>query len=461
MGLPPPASGWEVIAVADFDGDGKADLAWRRQDETGEVRIWLLDGAGGVKKDMGLPAEHLGSHVRFENLTIDGFLNVQWYPDSNSNVTRHDPGWSARGFDTGPWFTGLDLSWLDVVELKDVIIYDAPSFGVRFNRCRRVRIQGGGVEAPSRHEPVLINPRRSEPPGASTDGYHFDGGCEDVVISDVTMATGDDAIAINSDEGFGLPSSRFLVNNVLFQDCRTGLRVHGSWIATHQVVVSNLAGTIRRALVILGNDVTSALDVNHSLTVSHADVRITGDVEVSPTAMVFVLGNGGTLTLNDVKQAQPVVAAPFLQFGTDQQGQAGTISEVALNDCAIYRSDSGHAAAYVLEMPTGNIGTLVLKNFRVIRQRERTYGPIPCLLNITGGLIGTLIVEGLYYTDEDVTAFLNDIAKVGKFGGTGLVATGLHIPAARTLRGARFLNADDAGRLYENIGGDVCVKLAS
>jgi hypothetical protein len=42
--------------LGDFNKDGNSELAWRRQDDTGEVRIWLLDGAGNVTKDIGLPA---------------------------------------------------------------------------------------------------------------------------------------------------------------------------------------------------------------------------------------------------------------------------------------------------------------------------------------------------------------------------------------------------------------------
>jgi subtilisin family serine protease len=55
LGLPGPAAGWRVIGVADFDHDGYTDLAWRRQDESGEVRLWLLDGAGHLLRDLGLP----------------------------------------------------------------------------------------------------------------------------------------------------------------------------------------------------------------------------------------------------------------------------------------------------------------------------------------------------------------------------------------------------------------------
>jgi hypothetical protein len=34
---------WQYLATDDFDGDGKADLAWRHS-PTGLVAIWLMDG---------------------------------------------------------------------------------------------------------------------------------------------------------------------------------------------------------------------------------------------------------------------------------------------------------------------------------------------------------------------------------------------------------------------------------
>src|SRR5207248_7515104 len=126
----------------------------------------------------------------------------------------------------GPWFHGLDLACLDQVALIGVLIYDAPSFGARFNACTRVQIRGGGVESPDR--------------ASNTDGYHFDGGCADVSISDIVMRTGDDAIAINSQEGFGVDCTRFVISNVIFDDCNTGVRVNGKSVGTHQITISNV-----------------------------------------------------------------------------------------------------------------------------------------------------------------------------------------------------------------------------
>jgi hypothetical protein len=95
----------------------------------------------------------------------------------------------------------------------------------------------------------------------------------------------------------------------------------------------------------------------------------------------------------------------------------------------------------------------------VTEQARSNCSPIDHLLFVSAsGSIDTLIVQGGHYTG--VKAFLNDPDRIAHFGGTGLVATGLWIPAAKTLPGARFLNADDEGRLYENIGGGGWVRLA-
>jgi FG-GAP-like repeat len=85
----PPRPGWRVVGIADFDNDGIVDLAWRRQDDSGEVRLWLLDGAGNVKQDLGLPAPDPGWRVvgiaDFDN---DGIVDLAWRRQDDSGEVR-------------------------------------------------------------------------------------------------------------------------------------------------------------------------------------------------------------------------------------------------------------------------------------------------------------------------------------------------------------------------------------
>ncbi len=78
IGLPPPAPGWSVIGVGNFDGDGKADLLWRRSDNTGEPHVWLLDGAK-VASDISLPPPAPGwSVIGVGDFNGDGKADLLW-----------------------------------------------------------------------------------------------------------------------------------------------------------------------------------------------------------------------------------------------------------------------------------------------------------------------------------------------------------------------------------------------
>src|SRR5271157_1612790 len=83
-GLPPPAPGWRVVGVGDFNRDGMSDLAWRRIDDTGEVRIWLLDGTKPPGNDMllddkGLPPPDPGWRViGVGDFNRDGMSDLAW-----------------------------------------------------------------------------------------------------------------------------------------------------------------------------------------------------------------------------------------------------------------------------------------------------------------------------------------------------------------------------------------------
>ncbi len=78
VGLPIGDPGWKVVGIGDFNGDGKSDLAWRRQDDTLEVRLNLLDG-NTLLADVGLPAGDPGwKVVGVGDFNGDGKDDLAW-----------------------------------------------------------------------------------------------------------------------------------------------------------------------------------------------------------------------------------------------------------------------------------------------------------------------------------------------------------------------------------------------
>ncbi|MBF0318073.1 MAG: VCBS repeat-containing protein, partial [Nitrospirae bacterium] len=50
---------WQIIAVADYDGNGKADILWKNT-ANGDVYAWFMDGVTISDKGyvvMGMPPE--------------------------------------------------------------------------------------------------------------------------------------------------------------------------------------------------------------------------------------------------------------------------------------------------------------------------------------------------------------------------------------------------------------------
>ena len=88
IALTPPAPGWRVVGIGDFNGDGKADLLWRRKDETGEARIWLLDGRQ-VVEDIALTPPAPGWRViGVGDFNGDGKADLLWRRSNDTGEAR-------------------------------------------------------------------------------------------------------------------------------------------------------------------------------------------------------------------------------------------------------------------------------------------------------------------------------------------------------------------------------------
>jgi hypothetical protein len=83
---PSPSKGppwWQLAGIGDFDHDGKPDLVWRRDNDTLEARVWLMDGANVKpgKSDIGLPLPAPGWRLAgVADFDGDGTPDLIWHP---------------------------------------------------------------------------------------------------------------------------------------------------------------------------------------------------------------------------------------------------------------------------------------------------------------------------------------------------------------------------------------------
>jgi hypothetical protein len=101
IGVVPTA--WQLQGVADFNGDGKADMLWRNT-STNDLQLWAGNGSGGfMNEDLGVVGASW--HVQeTTDLNGDGKADILWRNDSGQVLW-----WSAAGSGSAVTFTGHDL----------------------------------------------------------------------------------------------------------------------------------------------------------------------------------------------------------------------------------------------------------------------------------------------------------------------------------------------------------------
>jgi hypothetical protein len=385
-------------------------------------------------------------NLAIRHLKIDGGRGV--YP--KGNVDSAEPGFDARGrvaAADGPIYTGIDLVGVREINLDDVWVYDPCTFAVRINQADSFKAHGCRLESPT------------QPPsrGYNTDGFHLNS-VSDVRISDCSFLTGDDAIALNNDEGFGTGrSSLCVVDNCTFQTCQTGIRVMGIAVGTSHIVASNLTGSIRWYLLNVGVEQDPAAPPNTAPSMN-TDIRIANSTltfterygsNLSGSGLVWLNGSSNIIELDGVTVLASVQPHTMLLGG-----HVGQVDSIVVRAKAV-RNAAGNAPVNLMSASAGAYGTIRIDGFKVEDLQRSSYASAPYLFDLSG----SAHIDKVWIGDVDsahVGAFTNDFSRFGSIGGPGVAATGWAFPDEVIAAGTLYYSSTQSALCYK--GADESVQ---
>ncbi|MBA2303532.1 MAG: VCBS repeat-containing protein [Acidobacteria bacterium] len=88
---------WQLVAIADFDRDGRRDLLWHHQ-EDGRIAVWLMNGLNQISGTVTNPGQVSDVDWKIRGATDlngDGYPDIVW----QNTVDGRLSGWRMRGLD--------------------------------------------------------------------------------------------------------------------------------------------------------------------------------------------------------------------------------------------------------------------------------------------------------------------------------------------------------------------------
>jgi hypothetical protein len=291
--------------------------------------------------------------------------------------------------------------------------------------------------------------------GASHDGVHVDGLCEDITISDCYFATGDDAIALNAPEGYGGDISRVTVTNCIFDGSLTVMRIYSSLDpaampannihTVRNVVVSNCTGSVTSVCFNLGItngglSATTGADQIHDFTVSNCSFT-------APQGLALLLTPIGSLNFRGVAFV-PTGSAGLVN------GYFSSVGELVFDDVRILRNGDGSSAldAFLYVYSGVALDRVTLVNCRAIDQEGASYTAHTSLIDC-GGTITNLRLEAIDMTNIAALWGAGGTSGIASMAGHGVIATGVAVPDSVMGNNALYLSSNAGGAPSIKVGG--------
>jgi hypothetical protein len=398
-----------------------------------------------------LPAR--ASNILLSNFAING--------NRNGNSTTGDP----RGLPmtscppsaaNNQWYVGIHIFNMSNVVLDRLLIQNTSSFCTRLSNVDTVLVTGCKFQS-------VITPTGGPPTSSianNGDGLHINGNASDIRVDNCYFETGDDAIALNSCEGYPGPISLVTITNCTFHNSQTFMRAYftGQLAGTPaqtgliaNVTMSNCTGQANEVGFLLGLE---AAYTRYNLN-RLQDFTISSSTLSAPT-LVFITDNVGVLTLDNVRWVGTGVygvIGSMVVFGFN----GCTAANINIRNCVVYRTDLGDAASAgiidftaptVFNSPgtgTHTIEHLVIDGLSVQDDSGTAYAPMPFVIRLNAGSqILRLDIESI-----DTRKFAQLLSNPAMFSqilsvrGAGVLATGWQFPDAVMDNGVPYISATD------------------
>jgi hypothetical protein len=92
-----PTATWQIRAVGDTNGDGKADILWHKSD-TGDLAVWSLNGyvvTGTARLSIGTMTDTHWQIVGSEDVNGDGKSDILWQNANGTVASWYLDGWTV------------------------------------------------------------------------------------------------------------------------------------------------------------------------------------------------------------------------------------------------------------------------------------------------------------------------------------------------------------------------------
>lgn len=366
-----------------------------------------------------------------------------------SAAASHTSGAAAGTF---TWYTGLNLVNLANVNIRNWHVFDSPSYGIKCDNCGPVNIDDSWIE---------FSVATSQAPNA--DGIHIDGPAGDVHVNGVTYTlTGDDAFALNLDEGYAGAGVRLQASNMTCDRCAVGMRIYGDAQQVSSVNVSAFSGSFRDKYIILGCAGCNTLTADGVKSVTVDNAFITSQSGNTMTEAVEISGNVGTVALNNVTWSDPNAAAT-----TWFKTRAGSlnVSDLQLTNSKIYQTTVGSGTPSIVCSQSGDtVKKLTINNYRVTQQAANSFTAVPFLIDTScGGTYTQVAVNGLDPTNIGNLANAGSYTGITQVWGTGLIETGFQIPdSVVTKAGQTYISSTGQvpSVLWNGLAKSICATCA-